>query len=197
MLREIIRDEVDEVKGGRESESTSLAPPRGVEEIVAAFGDIYEFVRKDGSLDPRWQAESLTRIPLPFPMVLSWDHATSVDRMTCHKRLADVLEEVFTKIQTAGLQEKIKTFGGCFSFRQQRTGSKLSTHAWGIAVDLNSETNPQGAAGDMDAGVIEIFRAAGFEWGGDWAGKVRDPMHFQFCTGYIGWVCACRPSGTQ
>jgi D-alanyl-D-alanine carboxypeptidase len=36
----------------------------------------------------------------------------------------------------------------------------------------------------MDAGIIEIFRGAGFEWGGDWPGKLRDGMHFQFCSGY-------------
>jgi D-alanyl-D-alanine carboxypeptidase len=49
---------------------------------------------------------------------------------------------------------------------------------------LNPETNAQGTEGNMDSAVIKIFRDAGFEWGGDWQGKVRDPMHFQFCTGY-------------
>ncbi|HEY1802799.1 MAG TPA: M15 family metallopeptidase [Terriglobales bacterium] len=162
----------------------SLQPPHGIEQIISSFGNIYEYVRKDGSLDPRWAAEFLVRIALPFPLVLSWDHATSVKQMTCHKKLADVFADVFGKLEAGGLQAKIKTFGGGFSFRQQRTGSKLSAHAWGIAVDLNPETNGQGTVGDMDADVIEIFRAAGFEWGGDWAGKVRDPMHFQFCSGY-------------
>jgi hypothetical protein len=57
-------------------------------------------------------------------------------------------------------------------------------HGWGIAIDLNPETHLSGAVGDMDAVVIEIFRRAGFEWGGDWQGKTRDPMHFQFCAGY-------------
>jgi D-alanyl-D-alanine carboxypeptidase len=66
-----------------------------------------------------------------------------------------------------------------------RTNTKPSTHSWGIAIDLNPETNAQGTAGDMDAGVIEIFRGAGFKWGGDWEGGTRDPMHFQFCTGYL------------
>ena len=161
-----------------------LQAPHGVEQIIATFGDIYEYIGTDGILNPKWQADFLTRIALPFPMVLSWDHATSVKQMTCHRKLADAFGDVFAKLEAGGLQEKIKTFGGCFSFRQQRTGSKLSAHAWGIAVDLNPETNAQGTAGDMDAGVIEVFRAAGFEWGGDWSGKVRDPMHFQFCTGY-------------
>jgi hypothetical protein len=168
----------------REAPAVRLSAPHGIEQIIASFGNIYEYVRKDGSLDPRWAAEFLVRIILPFPIILSWDHATSVKQMTCHRKLADVFGEVFARLEAGGLQERIKTFGGCFSFRQQRTGSKLSAHAWGIAVDLNPETNAQGTAGDMDAEVIEVFRAAGFEWGGDWEGKVRDPMHFQFCSGY-------------
>ena len=104
--------------------------------------------------------------------------------MTCHRLLATVFTDVFGRLQSAGLQEKITTFGGCFSFRPQRTGTKLSAHAWGIAIDLNPETNAQGTAGNMDPGVVSIFRDAGFEWGGDWLGRSQDPMHFQFCTGY-------------
>jgi hypothetical protein len=36
----------------------------------------------------------------------------------------------------------------------------------------------------MDAAVVAIFKEAGFTWGGEWQGSKRDPMHFQFCTGY-------------
>jgi len=104
--------------------------------------------------------------------------------ITCHKLLASVFTGVFDRIQSSGLQSKITSFGGCFSFRPQRTGTKLSTHAWGIAIDLNPETNEQGTAGNMDSGLIATFREAGFKWGGDWQGRSRDPMHFQFCTGY-------------
>jgi hypothetical protein len=138
----------------------------------------------DHSLDPRWQTEFLTRITLPFPLTLSWDKSRSVTVMTCHKLMAGIFADVFARLQREGLQEKVSAFGGFFSFRPQRTGTKLSAHSWGIAIDLNAGTNAQGTAGNMDSGVIKIFRDAGFEWGGDWQGKVRDPMHFQFCTGY-------------
>jgi D-alanyl-D-alanine carboxypeptidase len=158
--------------------------PHGLEAITAMFGDIYEYIRKDRSLDPRWQADALVRIELPFPLTLSWDHAKSVTQMTCHKKLGEVFKNVFATIAAQGLQTGLRTFGGCFAFRQQRTGRKLSAHAWGIAVDLNPETNVQGSPGDMALGTITVFRDAGFEWGGDWSGKTRDPMHFQFCTGY-------------
>jgi hypothetical protein len=169
---------------GAASSASVLAPPHGLDELIATFGDIFEYIREDHTLDPRWQTEQLTTIPLPFPIALSWDSSRQVQRISCHKLLAQGCTEVFAQIQSSGLQSKITSFGGCFSFRPQRTGTKLSSHAWGIALDLNPESNAQGTAGNMDAGIVAIFKQAGFSWGGDWQGRVRDPMHFQFCTGY-------------
>jgi hypothetical protein len=161
-----------------------LVAPHGLEQILTTFGDIYKYIRPDGSLDPRWQADFLEHVALPFPLLLSWDRSKSVRQITCHKLMTVVFAAVFARIQERGLQAKIRSFGGCFAFRSQRTGTKLSAHSWGIAIDLNPESNAQGSVGDMDAGVIEIFRDARFAWGGDWEGRIRDPMHFQFCTGY-------------
>jgi hypothetical protein len=161
-----------------------LLAPHGLDEIIATFGDVHEYVAVDGQLEARWQVDFMERVSLPFSLRLSWDPSRTVTRMTCHRRLTRVFSSVFSSIQERGLQDRITSFGGCFAFRPQRTGSKLSAHSWGIAIDLNPESNPQGSAGNMDAGVIEIFRRAGFEWGGGWQGKTRDPMHFQFCTGY-------------
>lgn len=162
----------------------ALAPPHGIEEIRATFGDISQFILPDDSLDPRWQAQFLARAPLPFAIPLSWDKSRLVNQITCHRLLAQTFTNVFARIQRAGLEQSITSFGGCFAFRPQRTGTKLSTHAWGIAIDLNPESNAQGSAGNMISDVSAIFREAGFEWGGDWEGRVRDPMHFQFCKGY-------------
>jgi len=161
-----------------------LACPHGLDQICATFGDIFKYVLPDHSLDPRWQTDFLTLVALPFPLPLSWDKSRSVTQMTCHKLVAGIFTDVFGQLQRATQQEKLTSFGGCFSFRPQRTGTKLSAHSWGIAIDLNPESNAQGTAGNMDAGVIGIFRDTGFEWGGDWRGRVCDPMHFQFCTGY-------------
>jgi D-alanyl-D-alanine carboxypeptidase len=161
-----------------------LVAPRGLEQITSSFGDIYEYIAKDGQLDARWPADFLQQMLLPFPLRLSWDLSRTITRMICHRRLTSVFGAAFGSIQEHGLQEKITSFGGCFAFRPQRSGNKLSAHSWGIAIDLNPETNPQGSAGNMAAGLIEIFRQAGLEWGGDWSAKTRDSMHFQFCTEY-------------
>ncbi len=164
--------------------ATSLTSPHGLDKIIATFGNIYEYIGPDGQLDPRWETNFLARVNLPFPLRLAWDLSQTINQMTCHRRMTAVYASVFAGIQQSGLQARVSTFGGCFAFRPQRTGSKLSAHSWGIAIDLNPGSNLQGSAGDMDARVVEIFKNTGFQWGGEWKGKTCDPMHFQFCTGY-------------
>jgi D-alanyl-D-alanine carboxypeptidase len=166
------------------SATTVLTPPRGLDQIIATFGDIFAFIQSDHTLTPLWQVDYLARVTLPFALPLSWDISRTVKQFTCHKLLAPMLTSIFEQIQAVNLQRKLTSFGGCFAFRPQRTGTKLSAHAWGIAIDLNPETNQQGTAGNMDPGIVTIFRQAGFEWGGQWQGRRRDPMHFQFCRGY-------------
>lgn len=161
-----------------------LAPPNGLPAILATFGNIFEFIREDGNLDPRWEESQLGRVPLPFPIALSWDLSQSVKGVQCHVKLIDTLAGVFKAIDEKGLKNSIRTYGGCFSFRSKRTSGKLSTHSWGIAIDLNPDSNPLGSSGDMDPAVVDVFQEFGFKWGGDWAGRSKDPMHFQFCTGY-------------
>ena len=161
-----------------------LAPPSGLDQIIANFGNVHDYIQPDGMLDPRWQTEFMDHVALPFPLLLSWDHSKSVRQFACHKRLTAIFGNVSASILAEELQPKVKSFGGCFAFRPERTSVKLSTHSWGIAIDLNPETNLQGSAGDMDAQIVKVFRDVGFEWGGDWNGNRRDPMHFQFCSGY-------------
>jgi len=161
-----------------------LPPPVGLQEIVQAFGDIYSYLH-DGVFDSAaWEGDYIVLSTLPFPMILSWDHTQTVRRFRCHKLMVDVFAQVFGEIANQGLQSKLVRFAGCYQQRSQRNSNKISTHTWGIAVDLNSETNGQGTPGDMDPGVVEIFRNAGFKWGGDWPGKQKDAMHFQYCSGY-------------
>lgn len=124
------------------------------------------------------------RAALPFPLPLSWDPAQQVRNLYCHRRLASVFPAVFAEIERRGLRDKLRTYGGCFNFRSKRSGSKLSTHAWGIAIDLNPETNGMGRDGDMAPGIVKVFESFGFTWGGRWSGRGKDPMHFQFCSGY-------------
>jgi hypothetical protein len=51
---------------------TLLVAPHGLDEIITAFGNIYDDVGKDGQLEAL-STDSLERVALPFPLRLSWD----------------------------------------------------------------------------------------------------------------------------
>jgi len=160
------------------------AVPRGLQEVLQTFGNLYDYVRDDGSVDPRWESENMVLVPLPFALPLDWDPAKSVTRVRCHKLLAPLYQEVFGQIVAQNLKSTLKTYGGAYQYRAKRNGAKPSTHSWGIAIDFNVRTNAMGTSGDMDPRLVALMERFGFVWGGRWAGRGKDPMHFQYCTGY-------------
>lgn len=158
--------------------------PHGFQAVRDVFGDILRYLRDDGSIDPRWEAERMVRAELPFAIPLAWDTSKKVRAIRCHKLIAPLLETVFRQIADAELERSIKTYGGGYVFRPKRGAVKPSTHSWGIAIDLNPNTNAMGSNGDMDPQLVDLFERHGFVWGGRWAGRNKDPMHFQYCSGY-------------
>lgn len=166
------------------TQQTQLVPPHGLDEIIATFGNVQRFIRRDGSLFVGWEVENMVHVEIPFPLVLAWDTSKSITRFSCHKKLADIFAAVFQELLTSGLHTRLVTFGGCFAYRPQRASHKLSTHAWGIAIDLNPESNRMGTNGAMHSEIIDLFGKHGFYWGGYFKEERRDPMHFQFCEGY-------------
>jgi hypothetical protein len=172
----------------------AILPPRGYDGIIKTFGDItaYIIAMPDGTqvLGPDFAEVFIVRIVLPFPIGLaafqnkSDGSAGKVNSIRCHKLLKGHFLSIFDTIARQGLADNILSFGGCFHFRSKISGHDLSTHSWGIAIDLNPETNRRGRPGDMHPAIVDIFKARGFIWGGDWKGPQCDPMHFQYCDGY-------------
>jgi hypothetical protein len=73
---------------------------------------------------------------------------------------------------------------GCWAVRYKRTAKKsVSLHAYGLAVDINPETNPMRSplTTDMPVELILAFEEQGFTWGARF--PTPDPMHFQFASG--------------
>jgi hypothetical protein len=88
-----------------------------------------------------------------------------------------------------------------FNCRAATGSSHWSNHAYGLAVDVNPIENPYVSGGRsshtasapyLDRSrhrpgmayqggvVVEAFRAAGWGWGGNWSGSVRDYQHFSY-----------------
>lgn len=169
-------------------EEQIIAPPSGLSGIKATFGNMADYVtiQPNGSmtLNPLFECKYIATANLPFSIPLAWNEHVEISEIRCHRLLGKHFEAVFQNILDRGLRDKIQSYGGCFQFRQKRNRAELSAHSWGIAIDINPGSNKQGTRGDMDEGVVKIFKDAGFIWGGEWAGKRCDPMHFQFCKGY-------------
>lgn len=90
--------------------------------------------------------DNFTVIQLPYPMRIAWDLKFSVNKITCHKLVADALLGVFNDLLGHyGLVELqrlgIDLFGGCNNFRKMRGGKRWSRHSWAIAIDLDPERN--------------------------------------------------------
>ena len=104
----------------------------------------------------------------------------------CHKAVAGAIQNALSEIKAAGLSNAIDVrnsnrYGGCFVGRYNRLGGVFgspSRHAWGMAFDINTATNPQGGVPQMNCSVVRIFRKWGFAWGGNfWP---ADGMHFEY-----------------
>lgn len=90
--------------------------------------------------------ENLGYVYLPYKMKLAWDTDVSVSKFSCHKFIIDRLENIFNDtlnfygnnmIDELGLN----LFGGCFNIRAKTGSRELSTHAWGLAVDIDPLNN--------------------------------------------------------
>ena len=156
--------------------------PRGVDSINAVYGNPDK--NRDYVLDRDWFDTYVGVFTFENPMRLSWKPDQYVKRFQAHRDvgpvIVDALAEVFSEIGP----EKMKEYGwdywgGCFNFRKSRTSPRLSTHSWGIAVDLNPHICPLGMMKcDQPPLIVDAFEKRGFVWlEGDW-------MHAQACTGY-------------
>lgn len=157
--------------------------PKGKNELIRTFGDIYKFIHEDGTLNSmEWENETLRFCYLPYSMFLAWKPRQEIRRIRCHHLLTHEFELVFKTIYQSRMEWACQMFGGCYSFRFKRGAKSVSTHAWGISIDVEPETNQMGTEGDLNMGIVKIFEDQGFVWGGNFSPS--DPMHFQFVEGY-------------
>jgi len=146
----------------------SIVAPSGLTEMRAMFGA------------PGSAPCSAGRARLPEPLSLSG--GKTITALPCHVKLEELFTHVFYDIREKGYWPLLRTIDGIYNPRKKTSSDQWSTHAWGIAVDLNAATNGFGKKGDMDPRIIDVFTMHGFTWGGVW--KVPDPMHFQFARNY-------------
>lgn len=120
---------------------------------------------------------------------LSDRNGDGLDDHRCHRAIKTRLESALAAVYRAlGEAEFYRqgwhVYGGCFNYRVKRGGHSLSTHSWGIAIDVNPGENSFHATkttfSELALNVMERhgFLSGGRAWGKDW-------MHFQAAIPHI------------
>jgi len=131
----------------------------------------------------QWDTNNIVHVKIPqFKDVT---RAPNTGKVAFHKRGADSFVKFWKYVEAENLLPCVKSWHGSYSPRLVR-GSKavLSTHAYGIAFDLNAKWNPFGGsiASYHEPGclydIVDIAIECGFFWGGHF-NSVSDGMHFE------------------
>ena len=144
--------------------------PHGVSEIKKQFGE-------PGNV------KNMVDIQVPY------GDEGQTKTIKVHKDLQENFEAIFAEIEERGLTHLIEEVGTGYRDTKKRKDGNPSTHAWGIAIDLNYTENPRYKGDNKDPypnltqtpeqqQLAQIFAKYGFRQ------LANDPMHFQFCTGY-------------
>ena len=145
------------------------APEPGNPEAIRISGD--------------WVARNIVTIAVPEWIGIEGFPVSG--RVSLHRLVAPRFKAFVAEVQSAGLRDRILSWGGSFAPRFIRgSREKLSNHAFGSAFDINVEWNSLGTepAWPGEKGcVFDLVPSAhrqGFYWGGHFKSR-RDGMHFE------------------
>jgi len=88
----------------------------------------------------------LVAVPCPWRLAIAWDLSKSTGSIRVHPKVADSLRRVLDRVYAHYGEQRIRElrlhlYGGSYNNRPMRGGTRLSTHAWGIAIDWDPERN--------------------------------------------------------
>ncbi len=134
--------------------------------------------------------KNLISINLPYSLKIAWDLNKTVNKISCHKKIATPLQNVFNDILNQYGLKKIQELGidilgGVYNYRKMRGSNRWSRHSWAIAIDLDPNRNglktkkplAQFSKPEYKT-MIDIFYKHGFIGYGP--EKDYDWMHFEF-----------------
>jgi len=109
---------------------------------------------------------------------------------TVHRDIAPIVKYLIDEVERRGYM--IHTPGQTpddwsYANRAIRGRNRPSNHSWGLAIDIDATQFPLGSRKRLPSWIVELFRAHGFDYGGDWTRR-PDPMHFEFA----GWPSDAR-----
>lgn len=150
-----------------------------IESVYGAFAHAPASQRGFINIEAGWIGNNIVSLATPLLQHLGFP------AIRVHARARPHFAAVFDEIARQQLGEQLLSCGGTFVPRHiSRDPSRpLSSHSWGIAIDLNAEWNGYGARPALPGllgsvhDLVPIFAAHGFAWGGHFS--TPDGMHFE------------------
>lgn len=105
-------------------------------------------------------------------------------KLRVHKLAKEAFEKVDQEVK-GKTNYNFYSIGGQVWRANVNNPTKISTHAFGITVDINPDENPnykssaKPCKSDIPAVVVNAFKKNGFRWGGDYRTRC-DAMHFEW-----------------
>jgi hypothetical protein len=185
--------------------AANLAQAQGITTALLGGHPLPAAALRGGACTPAAHAAGAVSTPAGLtqndsqdPTTFGWVHGGPAEPLVWQGHDFGRVAAGTSKLWTAMLDELVPLIPGgltgdlgCFEDRANvNNPSVLSFHAYGLACDVNSGDNPNGAPGYGRTGryVIPGPQAHGIaakfcmQWGGDFRG-VQDPMHFEIhCT---------------
>lgn len=159
------------------------------------YEDKQKFIWNGASL-PKNPTE-VTKYLVPITVKIYDENGKSTTMtLTVHKKLAEEYKAVFEDMYKIKFRIKASQTAAYVWKNIEGTGT-ISQHSYGLAIDINWNDNPCFYNTNVDVSngyggykpgvnkfsvtkeVINIWKAHGFYWGGDWSGK-KDTMHFSY-----------------
>ena len=139
----------------------------------------------NGQVSKKWFSENMVKWTPPYTIYYSDGKRTPLKTIFLHKKVVSVYTAAFTDVKNTFEPKEINDLrlnisGGAFNYRVIRGGNRLSTQAFGIAIDMDPARNPypkKWKEGMINREFCDILMKHGIWWRGH-NGDV-DAMHFQ------------------
>jgi conflict system STAND superfamily ATPase/D-alanyl-D-alanine carboxypeptidase-like protein len=146
----------------------------------SVVGEVHWRLSTDGTVEylDNWDQNNIMTVDIPQ---LQNIQGANGGKVQFNRLAANQLKEAWAEVETQGLLNRVVSWQG--SFARKAIGTRLSSHALGLAFDINIEANQTGVVPALqgDPGsvreLVPIFQKHGFTWGGNWT--VPDGGHLE------------------
>jgi len=181
---------------GQDSSAPAQGPTLPVQNLPAASALPPTSPLPGMSSSPGMTKLPVTGIPAP---ALTTIKAPSGAPFRVAAAAAPAFQGLLGDLEAAGYKVRPEASGG-YNDRFIAGTQTPSNHAFGTAIDINSDTNPRGekTAADIPAPLANnLAQKWGLTWGGNWSGADRDPMHFELASAPAGRAPSAGPSSAS